>query len=82
MKFEERARRYYTQVSVEENLADAGFTQEEISSFMELNACDKLENELQTLASHRKKLLDSVHEREKQISCLDYLVWRLKDEQV
>lgn len=36
---------------------------------------------VQMLAEHRQALLDRIHREEQQISCLDYLVYTMKEEQ-
>ena len=64
--------------SVRQNLIDAGCDEEFISRFenciCDIKQCEKL------LAAHRRELLDEVHAKEDNISCLDYLVFMMKNE--
>ncbi len=59
-----------------QNLLDAGCSKDFIEEFesciSDESKCEKL------LAKHRRKLLDEVHEKEHNISCLDYLVFMMK----
>lgn len=63
---------------ITENLTDAGLDKNSIAE------CLKMLNERQftslekLLASHRKKLLDSVHKYDKRIDCLDYFTYTLR----
>lgn len=36
------------------------------------------ETKLVLLEKHRKKLLDAVHENQKKIDCLDYLIYQVR----
>lgn len=67
--------------NLEENLKDAGFNEEEIKDFMELWNNSDLIEQCECLDEKRKKLLDKVHKSEKQITCLDYLKYKLEKEQ-
>ena len=62
--------------NIRQNLIDAGCSEEFIEKFdsciCDESKCEKL------LAEHRKELLDEVHEKEHNISCLDYLVYIMK----
>ncbi len=64
--------------SIKQNLFDAGCNEEFIKTFADCigdrTECEKL------LAAHRRKLLDEVHKKEENISCLDYLVFMMKKE--
>ena len=64
--------------SVRQNLIDAGCDEKFIRRF-ESCICDKSECE-KLLAAHRRELLDEVHAKEDNISCLDYLVFMMKKE--
>ncbi len=59
-----------------QNLKDAGCTPEFIKQFT-LDRCGS-EERLQLLQRHRAKLLSDVHAKEKQIDCLDYLVYQIQ----
>lgn len=61
-----------------ENLKDAGCNQETIDCcFACLDSGQKKEL-LKRLEKHRKGLLDQVHKGQKQIDCLDYLVFQIE----
>ena len=67
-----------TQGVLRQNLADAGCSLEIIQRCMTLaqeKECVKL---MHVLTSHRRALLDTVHQSEKQIDCLDYLLYTLE----
>ena len=59
-----------------QNLKDAGCTPEFIKQFT-LGRYGS-EERLQLLQRHRAKLLSDVHAKEKQIDCLDYLVYQIQ----
>lgn len=56
-----------------ENLKDAGCEQNFINEFFKY---DK-KTQLNLLKNHRINLLDRLHESQKQIDCLDYLIFNL-----
>lgn len=64
--------------NIRQNLIDAGCDEEFIKRF-DCCICDKKQCE-KMLANHRKELLQEVHEKEDNISCLDYLVYKMKQE--
>lgn len=59
-----------------ENLIAAGCDEKFLHEFeaclSDKKKCDRL------LAKHRRELLDRVHEEERKISCLDYLIYNLE----
>ena len=61
-----------------QNLQDAGCTPEMIQHCMVLGHEHKTAELLRMLAKHRRKLLDQVHAHQKEIDCLDFLVYGLK----
>lgn len=68
---------YGSRAAIIQNLKDAGCSQETIDGCLAcLNKGQKKEL-LKRLEQHRKGLLDKVHEGEKQIDCLDYLVFQI-----
>ena len=67
--------------SLIQNLEDAGCSQETAAQFMELGVMGKKKDQLKLLEQHRKRLLETIHKNEKQIDCLDYLVFRMKKEE-
>jgi len=78
---------YSSEEDVIQNLQDAGCSRETIEGFMRCMSQDDLEGQMQLMKEHRKCLLDRVHRanpqrnefcpEEKQISCLDYLVYQM-----
>ncbi len=66
--------------AVLQNLKDAGCDDEVVKTFMELVETGQKQKQYRLLEKHRRDLLDKVHNREKQIDCLDYLVFRMKKE--
>lgn len=64
--------------TVIQNLKDAGCDETLIASFMTAMENGREKEGLMLLTSHRRTLLDKVHMREKQIDCLDYLVYQMK----
>ncbi len=69
---------YGSREAVLQNLKDAGCTQDVIDCCMTCMEQGKKEELLKRLAEHRKGLLHKVHEEEKQIGCLDYLVYQIR----
>lgn len=61
-----------------QNLIDAGCDQELAQRCVALTQGEKTAEVLRILARHRQTLLDMVHQGEKQINCLDYLVYMIK----
>lgn len=68
---------YNSEDEVIQNLKDAGCGQEIIACFMKCMARNDLSGQLGLMKEHRQFLLDKVHEEEKRIDCLDYLVYRI-----
>ncbi len=57
-----------------EDLKASGCTQKQIEQF---SSCQCQSEQLRFLRQHRKELLDSIHEQERQISTLDYLTYQM-----
>lgn len=79
---------YNSEEDVIQNLKDAGCDQKIIECFMECMAQDDFNGQLRLMKEQRKCLLDRVHKvkhlsedlfcpEEKQIDCLDYLVYQI-----
>lgn len=66
--------------AVVQNLKDAGCNEEVVEEFMELAEAGERQKQFKLLEKHRRTLLDKVHSKEKQIDCLDYLVFQMKKE--
>lgn len=59
-----------------QNLGDAGCDRETVQRCMTLSQSGKTAELLRLLAGHRKALLDAVHRNQKQLDCLDYLIYQ------
>lgn len=60
-----------------QNLIDAGCDDATIASFA---SCRSVKDEIKILEKHRCKLIDRSHAVNKQIDCLDYLMYHLEKE--
>ena len=69
---------YGSRQAVMQNLIDAGCSKDMIDDLMKQLAEDDMESLLQMLEKHRACLLSMVHQKEKQIDCVDYLVYLIK----
>lgn len=65
--------------AVAQNLKDAGCSTDAIQDFMEYYDTGNVREQLLLLERHRKQLLSEVHKEERHISCLDYLVYQIKN---
>ena len=63
------------------NLADAGCDNEQIEQFMDFLKSGRKEVGLSLLAKHRRFLLDCYHADQKKIDCLDYLIYKMNQNQ-
>lgn len=68
---------YGSREAVIQNLKDAGCAQDIIECCMDCMEQGKKNELLKRLEEHRKDLLQKVHEEEKHINCLDYLVYQI-----
>ena len=66
------------QTILRENLKDAGCDPDMIRRCEVLVQSKKQGELMQVLSLHRRVLLDAVHENERRIDCLDYLVYQLE----
>ena len=66
-----------SQKALLQNLKDAGCGKELIRKFMELPESREGEQR-NLLTAHREKLLQKIHKEERQITCLDYLIYQIK----
>ena len=69
---------YGSRQAVMQNLIDAGCSKDMIDDLMKQLAEDDMESLLQMLEKHRACLLSMVHQKEKQIDCVDYLVYQIQ----
>lgn len=60
------------------NLKDAGCTNESIAAFLHYRQTNEQAKQMELLKKHRHILLDKIHEHQKAIDCLDYLLYKLK----
>ena len=61
-----------------QNLLDAGCGPEAVRQCMGLAGLGERGELLRVLSAHRRGLLDLLHQKEKQIDCLDYLIYQLQ----
>ena len=67
-----------TQGILRQNLLDAGCGSDMVQMCMALAQKENMTELIHILTQHRRTLLDTVHQNEKRIDCLDYLVYRLE----
>ena len=60
------------------NLGAAGLSPLQVEEYLAYGQGENTAQQLQLLSRHRAALLDRVHQMEKQIECLDYLVYRMQ----
>lgn len=65
---------------IEQNLIDAGCSLSMIKKFFFYMENNEKENQMLLLEAQRKKLLDDVHNGEKKIFCLDYLIYQMQNQ--
>lgn len=63
-----------------QNLKDAGCDEETISSYIDCCACQDDHHQMSLLKKHRCCLLNNIHEDQKRIDCLDYLIYQIEKE--
>ena len=61
-----------------QTLVDAGCGPEVVRQCMALARKQDRDGVIRVLSHHRRALLDTLHQSEKQIDCLDYLVYTLE----
>ncbi len=69
---------YGSKEAVIQNLEDAGCTQDIMECCIACMEQGKKNELLKRLEEHRTGLLHKVHEEEKHIDCLDYLVYQIR----
>lgn len=62
-----------------QNLKDAGCNKDFISDFLHYYDRAEMGMQIDLLTNWRSCLLEQVHEKERKISCLDYLIYRLQN---
>ena len=63
--------------SLYQNLLDAGFNTEKAEQYEKLAEDQEWNKLLRELMKQKRHLLSSLHESEKQIDCLDFLVYEI-----
>ncbi len=71
-----------TEGVLRQNLLDAGCNADMIRRCMDLAGKQERGELLRILSHHRRELLGLVHQSEKQIDCLDYLVYQIKKQEM
>ena len=59
------------------NLKAAGFAEDQMREYLTVWDGGEISEQLRLLAAKRKRLLDHIHQEERQIDCLDYLVYQI-----
>ncbi|MDE6568966.1 MAG: hypothetical protein K2K70_14745 [Lachnospiraceae bacterium] len=62
-----------------QNMKDAGCSEDTIKRFLICYEAGDIKGELKLLSNHRRALLDEVHKGQKEIDCLDYLVYQIEN---
>lgn len=63
------------------NLKAAGFEADMLQDYLSCWKAGKINDQLHLLSLKRAALLEHVHQAERQIDCLDYLVYRISKDQ-
>ena len=63
-----------------QNLKDAGCGPQTIEEFLRLYRNGQVQDAIKMLRKHRCSLMDSLHESQGRVDCLDFLVWRMEKE--
>ena len=63
-----------------QNLKDAGCGAQTIEKVCRLYGNGQVQDAIKTLRKHRCGLMDSLHESQERVDCLDFLVWRMEKE--
>ena len=69
-----------SQEAVEQVLRDAGCAETMIKEYFSFGEEGCIRKQLNLLSAHRGCLLDQIHREERQIECLDYLVYQIQKE--
>ena len=64
------------------NLTDAGCTEQAAAQSLFLLKKGKKAEVLRLLAEHRSKLLDRLHDDQRQIDCLDYFIYQIQKKKI
>ena len=69
-----------TEESIIQNLKDAGCSKSQIEEFMSYAGKHERNSVLKLLRQQRNVLLDGLHEKQRMIECLDYMVYQIKND--
>lgn len=61
-----------------QNMKDAGCSEDTIKRFLFCYQAGDIKGELKVLSNHRQAILDEIHRGQKEIDCLDYLVYQIE----
>ena len=67
-----------SQQAVIQNLKDAGCDKKTVAQFLAFGEEGNTQEQLKLLSVQRQQLLDRIHQEEKRIDCLDYLVYQIQ----
>ena len=68
--------------SIYQNLVDAGMDSAAVKQCMPFVKEENFSGMLPILSKHRAVLLDSIHTGQKQIDCLDYLIYKIRNKKM
>lgn len=71
---------FYSEKEIVINMKDAGCDDREIQDFINLMASGNERRAVRVLEKHRAKLLVTLHTTQDSISCLDYLIYRMENQ--
>ena len=71
-----------TEENIIQNLKDAGCSKRQIEEFMDYAGKHERNSELKLLRQQREVLLNGLHEKQRMIECLDYLVYQISKEEI
>lgn len=74
-----RIMKYDSKEAVISNLRDAGCDTDTIAKFLQYRETGETNQQLRLLAAHRAQVLEHIHQGEKRITCLDYLIYQIKN---
>ena len=69
------------QEDIQTTLKDAGFDEATSACFLAKKEQGRYQEGLCILSKQRAKLLDELHHTQKQLDCLDFLIYQLRKEQ-
>lgn len=75
-------KRKLTEDFIKQNLKDAGCDGDTIDCILECCVNGNIKKRKKVISQHRKKLLEQVHEGQRQIDCLDYFSYRIEDDEL